>query len=76
MKPFANTTETVPRLLQQPRWVLNHALWALHLRLRSKITETSQLTLAQMDVIELNEAFAAQAFACTRDLVWQMMMHV
>jgi acetyl-CoA C-acetyltransferase len=26
------------------------------------------LTMAQMDVIELNEAFAAQAIACLRDL--------
>jgi acetyl-CoA acetyltransferase len=26
----------VPKSLQQPQWVLNHALWVLHLRLRSK----------------------------------------
>ncbi|WP_444678800.1 3-oxoadipyl-CoA thiolase [Halomonas sp. E19] len=33
-----------------------------------KVLEQTGLTLAQMDVIELNEAFAAQALAVTRDL--------
>lgn len=33
-----------------------------------KLLKQTGLTLDQMDVIELNEAFAAQALACTRDL--------
>lgn len=33
-----------------------------------KVLERTGLTLAQMDVIELNEAFAAQGLAVTRDL--------
>ncbi len=33
-----------------------------------KALEKAGLTLAQMDVIELNEAFAAQVLACTRQL--------
>ncbi|WP_336733475.1 3-oxoadipyl-CoA thiolase [Acinetobacter pittii] len=33
-----------------------------------KLLKQANLTLEQMDVIELNEAFAAQAFAVTRDL--------
>ena len=33
-----------------------------------KLLAQTGLTLAQMDVIELNEAFAAQALACSRDL--------
>ena len=33
-----------------------------------KLLAQTGLTLAQMDVIELNEAFAAQALAVTRDL--------
>ncbi|NHB57860.1 3-oxoadipyl-CoA thiolase [Acinetobacter sp. 194] len=33
-----------------------------------KLLQQTNLTLAQMDVIELNEAFAAQALACTREL--------
>lgn len=33
-----------------------------------KLLEQTNLTLAQIDVIELNEAFAAQALACTREL--------
>jgi acetyl-CoA acyltransferase len=33
-----------------------------------KVLEMSGLTLQQMDVIELNEAFAAQALAVLRDL--------
>lgn len=33
-----------------------------------KLLQQTGLTLAQMDVIELNEAFAAQALAVTRDL--------
>ncbi len=33
-----------------------------------KVLERANLKLAQMDVIELNEAFAAQALAVTRDL--------
>lgn len=33
-----------------------------------RVLERAGLTLAQMDVIELNEAFAAQALAVTRDL--------
>ena len=33
-----------------------------------KLEKHTNLTLAQMDVIELNEAFAAQALAVTRDL--------
>jgi acetyl-CoA acetyltransferase len=33
-----------------------------------KLLEQTGLTLAQMDVIELNEAFAAQGLAVTRDL--------
>jgi 3-oxoadipyl-CoA thiolase len=33
-----------------------------------KVLERAKLKLAQMDVIELNEAFAAQALAVTRDL--------
>ncbi|WP_367109180.1 3-oxoadipyl-CoA thiolase [uncultured Psychrobacter sp.] len=33
-----------------------------------KLLEHTGLTLDEMDVIELNEAFAAQALACTRDL--------
>lgn len=33
-----------------------------------KALEKAGLTLADMDVIELNEAFAAQALACTREL--------
>jgi acetyl-CoA acyltransferase len=32
-----------------------------------KVLASAGLTLAQMDVIELNEAFAAQALAVTRD---------
>jgi acetyl-CoA acetyltransferase len=32
------------------------------------VLERSGLTLDQMDVIELNEAFAAQALACVREL--------
>ncbi|MBF5026166.1 acetyl-CoA C-acyltransferase, partial [Acinetobacter baumannii] len=33
-----------------------------------KLLKQVNLTLEQMDVIELNEAFAAQALAVTRDL--------
>ncbi len=33
-----------------------------------KLLAMANLSLADMDVIELNEAFAAQALACTRDL--------
>ncbi|MBU3847078.1 MAG: 3-oxoadipyl-CoA thiolase [Candidatus Acinetobacter avistercoris] len=33
-----------------------------------KLLEQAKLTLAQINVIELNEAFAAQALACTREL--------
>ena len=33
-----------------------------------KLLAQTGLTIEQMDVIELNEAFAAQALACTRDL--------
>jgi acetyl-CoA acetyltransferase len=33
-----------------------------------KVLERAQLKLAQIDVIELNEAFAAQALAVTREL--------
>ena len=33
-----------------------------------KLLAQTGLTLTQMDVMELNEAFAAQALACTRDL--------
>jgi acetyl-CoA acyltransferase len=33
-----------------------------------KALEKAKLTLAQMDVIELNEAFAAQSLACLREL--------
>jgi len=33
-----------------------------------RVLERAGLTLAQMDLIELNEAFAAQALAVTRDL--------
>ncbi|OUY06102.1 beta-ketoadipyl CoA thiolase, partial [Acinetobacter populi] len=33
-----------------------------------KLLKQANLTLDQMDVIELNEAFAAQALAVTRDL--------
>ncbi|QIO06460.1 3-oxoadipyl-CoA thiolase [Acinetobacter shaoyimingii] len=33
-----------------------------------KLLQQTNLTLAQMDVIELNEAFAAQTLACTREL--------
>jgi len=33
-----------------------------------KILAKTKLTLADMDVIELNEAFAAQVLACTRQL--------
>jgi acetyl-CoA C-acetyltransferase len=33
-----------------------------------KVLELTSLSLAQMDVIELNEAFAAQGLAVTRDL--------
>lgn len=33
-----------------------------------KLLKQANLTIDQMDVIELNEAFAAQALACTRDL--------
>ena len=33
-----------------------------------KLLAMTGMTLAQMDVIELNEAFAAQALAVTRDL--------
>ncbi|WP_219415538.1 acetyl-CoA C-acetyltransferase [Pseudonocardia nigra] len=33
----------------------------------AKALDTAQLTLAEMDLIELNEAFAAQALACTRE---------
>src|SRR5690606_5775455 len=33
-----------------------------------KLLARTGLTMAQMDVIELNEAFAAQAIACLRDL--------
>ena len=33
-----------------------------------KVLEKTGLTLDDMDVLEFNEAFAAQALACTRDL--------
>ena len=33
-----------------------------------KLLKQTGLSLDEMDVIELNEAFAAQALACTRDL--------
>jgi len=33
-----------------------------------KVLELTGLNLKQMDVIELNEAFASQALACLRDL--------
>jgi acetyl-CoA acetyltransferase len=33
-----------------------------------KVLQRAGLTLEQMDVIELNEAFAAQALACLREL--------
>ena len=33
-----------------------------------KVLEKTGLTLDDMDVMEFNEAFAAQALACTRDL--------
>ena len=33
-----------------------------------KVLERSGLTLDQMDILELNEAFAAQVLACTREL--------
>jgi acetyl-CoA acetyltransferase len=33
-----------------------------------KVLERSGLTLDQMDILELNEAFAAQVLACTRKL--------
>lgn len=33
-----------------------------------KVLEKSNLSLGQMDIIELNEAFAAQVLACTREL--------
>jgi acetyl-CoA acetyltransferase len=33
-----------------------------------KALERARLTLEQMDVIELNEAFAAQSLACLREL--------
>jgi acetyl-CoA acyltransferase len=33
-----------------------------------RVLETAALTLEQMDVIELNEAFAAQSLACVREL--------
>ena len=33
-----------------------------------RVMELSGLTIDQMDVIELNEAFAAQSLACLRDL--------
>jgi acetyl-CoA acyltransferase len=33
-----------------------------------KVLERAHLTLDQMDVIEINEAFAAQVLACTREL--------
>ena len=33
-----------------------------------KVLERTRLTLGDMDVMEFNEAFAAQALACTRDL--------
>ncbi|MHA3091549.1 3-oxoadipyl-CoA thiolase [Acinetobacter brisouii] len=36
--------------------------------IKKLLLKQANLTLAQMDVIELNEAFAAQALACTRDL--------
>ena len=34
----------------------------------NKVLERSGLTLEQMDILELNEAFAAQVLACTRKL--------
>ena len=36
----------------------------------AKALERAELTLADMDLIELNEAFAAQALACTRE--WKL----
>jgi len=33
-----------------------------------KLLKQANMSLDQLDVIELNEAFAAQALACTRDL--------
>ena len=33
-----------------------------------KVLERTGLTLDQMDILELNEAFAAQVLACTRKL--------
>ncbi|MCU4352689.1 acetyl-CoA C-acyltransferase, partial [Acinetobacter ursingii] len=33
-----------------------------------KLLKQANMSLDQIDVIELNEAFAAQALACTRDL--------
>ena len=44
------------------------ALWALVRACHQKLLAQTGLTLDQMDVIELNEAFAAQALAVTRDL--------
>ena len=36
-----------------------------------KVLERSALTASDFDVIELNEAFAAQSLACIRELGWQ-----
>lgn len=40
-----------------------------------KILKQTGLTLGQMDVIELNEAFAAQSLACMRELGLKMTMN-
>ena len=40
-----------------------------------KVLELTGLTLAQIDVIELNEAFAAQGLAVLRDLGIATTMH-
>jgi acetyl-CoA acetyltransferase len=69
MKQFANTTKTACQdycsntVGVEPRIMGFAPAPAI-----KKLLKQANLTLEQMDVIELNEAFAAQALAVTRDL--------
>jgi hypothetical protein len=47
---------------------LRRGSWASARRRRCKVLAKTGLSLDQMDVIELNEAFAAQGLAVLRDL--------
>ena len=58
-----------PRASRRPRRVSSRASWGWgRCRPRVAPSQLAGLTLDQMDVIELNEAFAAQSLACLREL--------